>query len=162
MANQMYIKFEGIDGEAREESHDKWSKVLGYSISVSQPVSGVGGTAGRTGGEPDFGDLTITKVIDNATPDLNIKCAKGEHIPKVELEITQATGDKHTFMKYTLENCIITSVAPGGSSSDEVKPIETVSVAYGKITWAYTPIDDTGAPGSTTERIYNLELGKQE
>ena len=26
-------------------------------------------------------------------------CAKGEHIPKVEVELCLETGDKHTFMK---------------------------------------------------------------
>ena len=47
---------------------------------------------------------------------MNIYCAKGQHIPKVELELCLATGDKHTFLKYTLEDVIISSVAPAGAS----------------------------------------------
>mgnify|MGYP003572467063 FL=1 len=162
MAVDMFMKVEGVDGESTDDAHDKWIEILSYSHGVSQPVSGVSATGGRTGGRADFQDFTIVKTIDNATPDLTIKCAKGEHIPTVEVELCLATGDKHTFMKYTMEDCIVTSIAPGGSADGETKPLENVSLAYGKIKWEYTPIDHTGAPGSTTDRTWNLETNKQE
>jgi type VI secretion system secreted protein Hcp len=63
-------------------------------------------------------------------------------------------------MKYTLEDCIVTSVQPGGSAGDEVKPLESISFAYGKIKWEYTPIDHTGKPGSATDRTWDLEANK--
>ena len=161
MAVDMFLKLDGIDGESSDDKHDKWIEVLSYSHGVSQPVSGASRTGGRTGGRADFNDFIVVKTIDNATPDLNIKCAKGEHIPKIEMELCLATGDKHTFMKYTLEDCIITSVVPGGSSG-EIKPSEQVGFAYGKIKWEYTPIDHTGSPGSATDRTWNLEKNKQD
>jgi len=162
MAVDMFLKIEGLDGESTDKGHEKWIEVTSYSIGVSQPASGVSATGGRTGGRADFRDLSITKTIDTATCDLNIKCAKGEHIPKIELELCLATGDKHTFMKYTLEDCIVTSVTPGGSNYDEVKPVEQCGFAYGKIKWEYTPIDHKGAPGSTTDRTWSLEENVQE
>jgi type VI secretion system secreted protein Hcp len=162
MSADMFLKIDGVDGESTDDAHDKWIEVLSYSLGLSQPVSGVSATGGRTGGRADFQDLAIVKTIDNATPDLNIKCAKGEHIPKVELELCLATGDKHTFMKYTLEDCIVTSISPGGSAGGETKPLENVSFAYGKIKWEYTPIDHTGAPGSATDRTWNLEKNVAE
>ncbi len=162
MSADMFLKIEGIDGESTDDAHDKWIEVLSYSLGVSQPVSGVSATGGRTGGRADFQDLSITKTIDNATPDLNIKCASGEHVPTIQLELCLATGDKHTFMKYTLEDCIVTSISPGGSSGGDTKPLENVSFAYGKIKWEYTPIDHTGAPGSATDRTWNLEKNVKE
>jgi type VI secretion system secreted protein Hcp len=161
MAVDIFLKIEGIDGESTDEKHEKWIEILSYNHGVSQPVSGVSATGGRTGGRADFQNLSVVKTIDNATCDLNIKCAKGEHIPKIELELCLATGEKHTFMKYTLEDCIVTSVAPGGSAGGEVKPMENVSFAYGKIKWEYTPIDHTGKPGSATDRTWDLEKNKQ-
>ena len=65
-------------------------------------------------------------------------------------------------MRYTLEDCIVTLVAPGGSAGGEVKPLESVNFAYGKIKWEYTPIDHTGKPGSATDRTWNLETNKQD
>jgi len=162
MSNAMFLKVEGVDGESTDDAHDKWIEILSYSHGVSQPATGVSGTGGQTGGRADFQDLAVTKVLDASTPDLNIKCAKGEHIPKVELELCLATGDKHTFMKYTIEDCVVTSVSPGGDSAGEVRPLETVTFAYDKCKWEYTPIDNTGAPGSTTDRTFNLATNVQE
>ena len=73
MAVDMFMKVEGVDGESTDDAHDKWIEILSYSHGVSQPVSGVSATGGRTGGRADFQDFTIVKTIDNATPDLTIK-----------------------------------------------------------------------------------------
>ncbi|MBW9265785.1 MAG: type VI secretion system tube protein Hcp [Candidatus Thiodiazotropha sp. (ex. Lucinisca nassula)] len=162
MAVDMFMKIEGVDGESTDDAHSKWIELLSYSHGVSQPVSGASGTGGRTGGRADFAPFLAVKTVDNGTPDLNIKCAKGEHIPKVEVELCLASGDKHTFMKYTMEDVIVNSVMPGGSAGDETKPVETVEFAYGKIKWEYTPIDHTGKPGAATDRTWNLETNKQE
>ncbi|MCB1867695.1 MAG: type VI secretion system tube protein Hcp [Gammaproteobacteria bacterium] len=162
MAVDMFMKIEGVDGESTDDKHQKWIELLSFSHSVSQPTSGVSASGGRTGGRADFDDFRGVKTIDNSTPDLNIKCAKGEHIPKVEVECCLATGDKHTFMKYTLEDCIVTSVRPGGSSAGETKPTEELTLAYGKIKWEYTSIDHKGKPGGKTDRTWNLEKNKQE
>lgn len=162
MAVDMFLKIDGIDGESTDDAHKKWIEVQSYSHGVSQPVSGASATGGRTGGRADFQNLSVVKTIDNATPDLNIKCAKGQHIKQVELELCLATGDKHTFMKYTLSDCIVASVRAGGASAGESKPLEEVSFAYGKCKWEYTPIDNEGKPGSATDRTWNLEINKQE
>jgi type VI secretion system secreted protein Hcp len=163
MAVDMYLKIDGIDGESTDDKHKKWIEVLSFGSGVSQPVTGASATGGRSGARADFQDLSVLKTVDNASPDLLIKCAKGEHIKKVELECCLATGSKHTFLKYTLENCLLTAVQPSGSSGGaEVKPSESVSFAYGKIKIQYTPIDHTGKPGSPTDRTWSLEKNKQE
>jgi type VI secretion system secreted protein Hcp len=162
MAVDMFLKIEGIDGESTDGAHEKWIELLKYEMGVKQPVSGVSATGGRTGGRADFSDLKVVKILDAATCDLNIKCAKGEHIPKIELELCLATGDKHTFMKYELEDCIVTAVEAGGMNTSDVKPTEEVTFAYGKIKWEYTPISHSGEPGAATDRTWNLETNKQE
>ena len=96
-------------------------------------------------------------------PDLNIYCAKGQHIPSIEVECCLATGDKHCFMKYIMNDVIVTSVSPGGSAGgSEIKPLENVSFVYGKIKWEYTPIDHEGGAGSSVDRTWNLETNKQD
>lgn len=163
MAVDIFCKIEGIDGESTDEQHDKWIEVLSFNHGVSQAVSGVSRTGGRTGGRADFQDAVITKTIDAATPDLYIYCCSGKHIPKVEVEHCLAAEDKHTFMKHTLEDVVVSQVSTGGSAHDEeTKPTETVRLAYGKIKWEYTPIDHTGKAGSTTSRSWNLETNKKE
>jgi type VI secretion system secreted protein Hcp len=162
MAVDMYLKIEGIDGESTDDKHSKWIEVLSFSHGLSQPVSGASATGGRTGGRADFSHLSIAKVIDNATPDLSIKCAKGTHIPEIKLDMCLATDEKHVFGTYILKNCIVSSVSIGGSSGEGMKPVENVSFAYGSFKWEYTPIDSTGKGGTKIDRTWNLETNKQE
>jgi len=163
MAVDMFMKIEGIPGESTDEAHAEWMELLSYRHSLSQPVSGTSGTGGRTGGRADFGDFTIAKSIDKGTPDLAIYCASGKHIPKIEIELCLATEDKHTFMKYVMEDVIVSLVSQGASSgSTEIRPTEEISFAYGKLVWEYTPVDQKGATGAASTRTWNLETNKQE
>lgn len=163
MAFDAYLKIEGIDGECTDDLHSKWIEIQSFHHGVNQPMSGSSGTGGRTGGRADFSEFTLLKSIDSSTPDLNIYCASGKHIPKIEIELCLASGDKHPFMKYTMEDVVVSSVSPGGNSeSGDARPTEEVAFAYGKLKWEYTAIDQTGAVGDKIDRTWNLELNKQE
>lgn len=163
MAADMFLKFEGIDGESTDDKHKDWIEILSFSHGVSQPVTAASRTGGRTGGRADFQNLTFTKIVDKGTPDLMLHCANGKHIPKVELECCLATEDKHTFMKYTLTDVIVASVNSNGSvQAGENKPMETVSLAYGTIKSEYTPISSDGKAGGTVDRTWDLTLNMQK
>jgi len=162
MAADFFCKIEGIDGESTDSKHDKWIELLSFNHGVSQPVSGASKTGGRTGGRADFQNFSIVKTIDSSTPDLNMHCCNGKHIPKVEIELCSAIEDKHVFMKYELSDVIVASVSPGGSAqSDEVRPLETVSFAYGKIKWEYTAMTQDGKAGASVDRTWDLEKNMQ-
>lgn len=161
MSVDMYMKIEGVDGESSDAKHDKWFEIQAFSHNVTQPVSGASRTGGRTGGRADFGDAIVTKSIDAGTPDENLFCCNGKHIPKVEIEFCLATEDKHTFMKYELTDVIITSYSVGGSSDDDARPTEELAFAYGTIKWEYTPIDHTGQAGAAIDRTWKLETNEQ-
>jgi len=160
MASDMFMMIDGVPGESTDDAHTDWIELLSFSHGLSQPISSASATGGRTGGRADFEDFSVVKTIDKATPDLNLFCANGKHIASIEVEFCLATEDKHTFMKYTLEDCIVKSVMITGSPDDE-RPTEEVTLCYGQIKWEYTPIDQTGAAGSATDRTWSLEANKQ-
>jgi len=160
MAYDVYLKIDGVDGESTDDKHKKWIELSAFNHEVVQPSSGASATGGRTGGRAEFGPVSVTKVADQATPDLAIYCAKGEHIPKVEIEFCEAAGEKHTFLKYTLQNVLVEGVSVSGSG-DMSKPEETVNFSYGTIKWEYTPIGQDGKPGAATDRGWSLEENKK-
>lgn len=163
MAIDMYMKIEGIDGESTDDKHRKWIELRSFSWGVSQPASIASSTGGRTAGRADFQDFTVTKLVDMASPNIYLFCANGRHIPKVTVEFCLATGEKHPFMKYVMEDVIISAAAPGGQSvGDELRPLETVALNYGKIEWEYTPIDHAGKKGATVKQGWDLEANKQK
>ena len=160
MATDMHIKVEGIDGEDPDDKHDKWIEVLSFSHGVAQSVSTTSGTGGHTAGRVDFQDFTITKKIDTSTPDLNMHCCNGKHVNKVEFEVCKRVNEEqHVYMKYEMEDVIVSSVSPGGSDGAEV--LETVSFAYGKIKWQYTPVDNKGKSGAAVDRTWDIAKNKQ-
>ena len=156
MAYDAFMKIDGVDGESTDKKHAKWIEVSGFNHEVAQPSSGASATGGRTGGRAEFGPVSVEKTADKATPVLSQYCAMGEPIPKVEIEFCEAAGEKHTFLKYTLNNVLVESVSVTGSG-DMSKPEETVNFSYGDIKWEYTPIGHDGKPGGTLDRGWSLE-----
>jgi len=161
MATNTYLKCDPIKGESTDGKHADWIEVLGFGHSLSQPMSGASGTGGRGAARADFGSFHIQKSVDKASVDLNMFCAKGTHIAKVELEVCQETDEKVCYLKYVLENAMIQSISMGGGGSD--RPHETVNFVYDKISWEYTPVNNDGTAGTKVgPKVWNLETNEAE
>lgn len=158
MAFDCFLKIDGIPGESTDDKHKDWIEVLSYSHGLSQPSSVSSATGGRTAERVNIQDFSVVKVLDKSSPPLALATCDGRHINKVEVELCEAAGSKHLYMKYTMENVIVSSVRPGGSSQGgETKPLEEVSFNFGKIRWEYTPINAKGQPGSPQRTGWDLE-----
>jgi type VI secretion system Hcp family effector len=87
-----------------------------------------------------FSDLALVKEMDSSSPSLSQACAIKEQFPKAEISLAAPTKkpkkSKETYLKVTLENVIITSVAIG-FRSDEPRPTETVTLSFKKATWEW-------------------------
>ena len=162
MAFNAFLKVDGIDGESTEQKHTGWIEVLQYQFGVSQPQVMSGGAGARTAGRADFESFRIRKMIDKASPNLAGHCASGKHIPKVQLEVNMATGEKTKFASVTLENVIVSSVHQvGESKGDTPRPEEEVGFAYSKIKWEYIPISHDGKAGGAVPAGWDLEANKK-
>ncbi len=162
MAFDAFVKIDGIDGECSDDKHKQWIEILSYNLGVSQPASAASATGGRSAERADFDDLSIVKVLDISSPILALACCDGRHIKKIEVELCEATGDKHPYMKYILENAIVSGVRPGGASQGgDSKPLEEVSFNYGKIRWEYAGSDSMGKPAKTQKTGWDLEANKK-
>lgn len=146
---QGYIKFDGIDGEVTESTHNGWSDIISFSVGLNNSVSATGLAGGRGAGKTSFGDLMITKNIDKAAPKLMEALVKGKPFSKVELHLTHKTGNgKPTvYYRYELKNVIITSYQIAGDASGGNTPLtEQISMTYGEMNVFYTAMDGTGKP----------------
>lgn len=158
MGFDAYIKIGSIPGESTDSKHKDWIELLSFSWGASQPASVASATGGRSAERVNVQDFSIVKVLDKSSPILALRVCDGQHIDKAVVELCEAAGDKHVYMKYTMENVIISSVRPGGSSQGgESKPMEEVSLNFGKITWEYTPVDSLGHPLGKQVAGWNLE-----
>jgi type VI secretion system secreted protein Hcp len=162
MAFDAFLKIGGIPGESTDDKHKDWIEILSFNWGASQPASVASATGGRTAERVNIQDFSIVKVLDKSTPLLFQHVCNGKHIDKVEVELCAAAGDKHKYMKYTLENVVISNVRPGGSGKGgEAKPLEEVSFNFGKVQLEYTPMDSKGAAGSPQRAGWDLEANKK-
>ena len=150
----IYIKFQGIDGESKDDNHDRWIDVLSFDFGMSAPETGTGATRRR--GDVIIDDISITKQIDKSTPKLQEKCAKGEVIPKLEVEVTRSIpGANATFNRYELKNVMITSIV--SSSTDEERPTDTLTLNFEEIKVTYSEFDDGGSNKGSIEWEFKVE-----
>lgn len=146
MAFDVFIKIKDCPGESSDDKHKEWIEVMSFALGVSQPHGGqMSATGSISGGRADFQDLSFTKLLDKSTPKLCFLCAKGEHIPEITIELCLATGDKSKYMEYKFTQCFVTSVQTGGSAQGgESRPIDQVSIRFGKVEWTYTEFGKDG------------------
>ena len=133
----VFMKFDGIDGEATDDRHKGWIDVLSVSWAMDKRVSpGSGLATGKRQHKP----LTITKEIDKATPLLMQVCSNGKP-SNVEIELTRRspTGGEETYLKITMQDVIVSSYSMGVDGGAQEGPGgEVVSLTYSKITWTWT------------------------
>src|SRR5712692_11221584 len=92
MAVDMFIKIGDIKGESVDHAHKEEIDVLSWSWGLSQQGTmhqGGGGGAGKV----NVQDLSFTKFVDKASPNLYKFCCSGKHYPEATLTMRKA-GDK--------------------------------------------------------------------
>lgn len=163
MAFDCFMQVKDIEGESTDDKHQKWIEIMSYSFGASQAVGSLASTGGaRSGERVDLQDLAITKNLDKSSPKLFAACCKGTHIPEVTLELCRNTGDKQTYMIYKLEDVLITSYNPSGTSGGDI-PYESLTLNPAKITLTYTCTDhDTGKPAGQVTANWDQATNKGE
>jgi type VI secretion system Hcp family effector len=118
----LYIKFDVIPGSSTAKAHKGASDATAFSGALTSPVDG------RT----QFGDITVTKPIDIATPKILTAEAKGQAQKQVDLYVdeTSASGKTSTVTHIILSTVFITSDQFISTTSGEV---EKLTLNYQKI-----------------------------
>ena len=143
MSSDTHIKLAGVDGEATHKEHKGEVEVLSWSWSVSNSSSPAGGGSGK--GKANAGDFVFTHMYDKASPVIAKKCAQGVHFPTAVITARKSGEGQKDFLKVTMKEVFITGVTPAGSHGGEI--MESVTMSYGDIEFAYKPQDDKGGLG---------------
>ena len=145
MAVDSFLKIDGIKGESTDDKHKNWIEISSFSSGISQPTSATASSAGGGTTERCYHqDFSITKEMDIASPDIALFCCNGKHVKEVIVELCRAGEKKLPYMKYTMNNVVISSYSPAGGGG---LPNESVTFNYGKIKWEYTQQKRAGGGG---------------
>jgi len=162
MAFDAFLKIDGIPGESTDGAHQDWIEIQSFSHELDQPAQATASSAGgATAERVNHGDYVISHFLDKASPKIYEACCTGKHIKDVTIELCRAGGDKLKYMEIKMEQVLISSVIPSGTSSDAGFPSETVSFTYGKIKWTYTQQKRTdGSGGGNVSTGWDLTANK--
>jgi type VI secretion system secreted protein Hcp len=162
MATNIYLKIEtpDIKGESTDSGHKEQIEILSWSHGVSQTTSPTRSTAGSgTVERANHQDLTFSKYADISSTDLIKSCWAGTHHNKVTIAQFRSAGNAGAdveFLSIELEDVVISSYSIGAGSGD--LPIETISLAYGKVTYKYDPADEkTGKSAGSKPVSHDLK-----
>lgn len=131
-----------IKGNATVSGYEDQIVVQSVSYGVSQAGEWEEGEQ-ITGRVTMFGDLNVTKVMDNGSPALAHGCAMKTQFDNAVLNLVAGTD---AYLTVTCEKVIVTSVQVGYTTGD-TRPTENVTLSYRKATWRY----------GTATTSYNLE-----
>ena len=144
MAVDMFIKIDDVKGESQDKKHADEIDVLAWSWGMSQ--SGTMHTGGGGGGgKVNVQDLSFTKYIDKASPNLMEYCSNGAQYEEAKLTVRKAGGkDPLEYIIITMTDVIITSVSVGGSGGED-RLTENVSLNFGGVKVDYQPQKKDGS-----------------
>jgi len=160
MAFDAFLKIDGIKGESEDGAHPDWIELLGYHHGISQPASSTASSnGGATAERVNFGDFSISKLVDLASPKIFEASCTGKHIPEVIIEVCRAGGQKIKFLEIRMEQVLITSYIHDGSGEF---PTESVSFNPGRFTMNYIKQKRAdGQPGGNVAAGWDLIANKK-
>jgi type VI secretion system Hcp family effector len=156
-AFNIYLRLPGIEGEAVKRGHENWIQVTSFRWGVSQGAPIPGSRGARAA--PSFSEITIVKHLDRSSPLLARTCAEGKALADAQLVYYGPSGTTVAPLgTIQLSNVRITSVmVESGENGNSGRPVETVTLSFGRVEWTYNEIDPvTGRPRNTVTTGWDL------
>ncbi len=153
-----FLKLEGVEGESQDSKHKNEIELLSWSFGATQSGTmhmGGGGGAGKV----SMQDMSVTKVMDKASPKLLLACANGEHISKAVLVARKAGKEQQEYYKITLTDVLVSGYNTSGHSQSGV-PMDQVTLNFGKIECEYKEQKKDGTLGGVIKTGYDLKQNK--
>jgi type VI secretion system secreted protein Hcp len=159
MAVDMFLKLTGVQGESKDDKHKGELDILAWSWGMSNSGSAhVGGGAGA--GKVNVQDVSITKYIDKASPDLFLACCDGKHFNEAKLTVRKAGETPLEYLVITMNEVLITSVSTGGSGGED-RLTENVSLNFGRVKVEYTEQAEKGGEAAKPKMGWDIAANKK-
>jgi len=160
MAQDIFLKINGIDGESKDASHKNEIELLAWEWSMDQQSTMHAGSGGGAG-KATVSDLNFEHFIDRASPNLMKYCLTGKHINEAVLVVRKAGGNPLEYLKITMTDVIVTKVNPKGSVDDEVRMREKVALSFSKVKQEYVVQNAQGGSGGAVTAGYDIKGNKE-
>lgn len=154
MAVDAFLKME-VKGESVAKGHEGSMDILSWAWAMTQAGTTHRSTGGGAG-KVNVQDLSVTKYVDSASPNLVQACCTGKHFGEAVLTVRKAGGAPLDYLIITMSDVIVTGVHTGGSRGDDLVT-ETITLNFARFKHSYQPQDAKGAKaGGAIEASYDI------
>ncbi len=122
----IYVKIEGIDGEATQQDHQKWIDVrsiqFGFGRAISTPT---GSAANREASQPSVSEVVVNKGMDASSAKLFTEAVTGNKGKTVNIDLVSTGSPGNTYASYTLTNALVSAYSmssTGDTPSEQISP----------------------------------------
>jgi type VI secretion system secreted protein Hcp len=146
MAVDMFLDLDGVKGESVDKQHKDKIDILSWQWGLSNSGTfhhGSGGGAGKA----SFQDISITKYVDAASPNIMLFCANGKHFAKGKIIVRKAGENPLEYLTVSFEKALVTSYNTGGSGGSE-RVTENVGLNFAKVKVEYVTQSEKGGKGT--------------
>jgi type VI secretion system secreted protein Hcp len=146
MAVDMFLKLDGIKGEAVDHKHGGEIHIESFSWGITQ--TGAHGTGGGGGaGKVSVHDISITKHVETSSPALMLHCANGKHIPNGLITVRKAGEKPLEYLKIKLMDILVSGIQFAGHGSELLTENVTLNFAKFHLEYQTQKADGGGQPG---------------
>jgi type VI secretion system secreted protein Hcp len=157
-SESMWLKMDGCKGEAADDKHKEEIIVVGWNWGMTHPVAFRGG--GRSGGETTVQELTVSKFVDKASPNLMKYCLNAKSLGEVVLTARKRGENPIDYLKIKMKDAIVSSVSATGTDGGEL-PMESVALAFEKVEVEYMKQKPDGTPDGAVTLKWNIKENKE-
>lgn len=158
MAQDVFLKIEGLKGEAKDTVHKDEIDVLSWSWGMSQSgTMHVGGGGG--GGKVAIQDMNVVKYVDKSSTELMLRCCSGKHFPSATLTVRKAGDKPLEYMVVSLTDVLIAHVSTGGTGDND-RLTEQVTLNFAKVKVKYQEQSQTGGVASSPEMTWDIQTNQ--
>ena len=137
----MFLKMNGVTGEANDADHKGEIDVVSWSWGMETPREAITGTAR---GRAVVSELKIIKRVDASSPTLMSYLRNNKVVSEVALTVRKAGEKPLEYFRIELQNAKVTSLH---TESDGDELVERLNLGFSKMKVIYTPQGKTGASG---------------
>ena len=154
----IYVKIDGINGDATHLEHKKWLDVDSLQWGVGRGISTkTGSSFNREASEPSVSEVTVTKTMDSSSSQLFQEACAGAAGKAVTIDLVTTGNPGDIYMQYKLHNALVSgySVSSGGE-----RPSESLSLNFTKIEMVYKTFDDKHNVTGQFPASYDMSVTK--
>jgi type VI secretion system secreted protein Hcp len=146
MAVDMFLELHGIKGESLDKVHKGKIDILGWTWGLTNTGTFHQGHGGG-GAKASFRDISITKYVDAATPDLVHSCASGKHFEKGKIIIRKAGQHPLEYLTIELDRVFVAAYSTAGKGVEE-RLTEIIGLNFAKVRLEYATQTEKGGRGA--------------